>query len=162
VIAPAPKVTFDETDIATVTVPASNLESTSTTDPLIEQPTTIITTVSTTGTSNISLSYESLKQIQSIMANTFQSGNISATLGLNINGLTLEEPIPPPTMPELLTDSESRGALSEDGTTYGERSVKNDSELLQELLQKRELVIPIGLKIANEPFECEEMMPMKY
>ena len=69
--------------------------------------------------------------------------------------------MPPPNVPELLTDSESRGALSEDGSTYGERSVQNDSALLHQLLNQRELVVPAGLKIVDEPFLAEEMMPMQ-
>ena len=95
------------------------------------------------------------------MVNTFQTGNISSVLGLDIKGLAFEEPVPPPTLPELLTDSESRVSLSEDGTTYAERSVKNDLTLLQELLLQRELAIPAGLKIVYEPFIAKEMMSME-
>ena len=99
--------------------------------------------------------------MQAVLTDSFQTGGLAGSLGLEVTGLALEEPLQPPTQPEVPADAGDRGSVPLDGVSYAERSQRNDSLLLEKLLEEVDYDIPTALKISMEPFVVEEMMAIR-
>ena len=161
-IAPEPSSTFDENEIASVTIPPSNVQTTTTQDPLNTFTVTTASTSSTTSMpSNDTLSYENLNSLQAIIANEFQIGNIGTVLGLNITKLSMEEPLPPPTEPNLSTDTFDRQFVDENALPYAIQSQINDSLVLANLKEEVDFKIPTMIRLLRGPTNVKEMLRME-
>ena len=158
-IAPEPASNFDDSSITFVTIPVSS--STSTEDPLnLFTPTTETSTLFTTQYTNITLDYERLTEIQSILANRFQTGEISSLLNLNITGLSMEEPMPPALEPNVTSNSEDRQSIPENSIPYAIQSQINDTIELESLVQMIDYKVPKTIRLRREIQNVKEMTPI--
>ena len=161
-IAPKPADIFDENDIASVTIPPSNAQSTTTQDPSnIFTVTTAATSSTTTKSVNTTLSYDQLNGFQAILANEFQTGSIGTALGLNVTGLSMEEPIPPPTEPDISSDTFNRQYVDENAVPYAVQSQLNDSLILESLNEEVDYKVPKAIRISRGPRNVKEMLIME-
>jgi len=100
------------------------------------------------------LNFEELQNVQVLLANGFQTGSLGAGLGLNITGLTMEEPIIPPEAPAPYEGPEARAEITE--LTWAEQVALNESATL-ELYEPKAFDIPEAIAVADEPEDVAEM-----
>merc|ERR1719483_1010979 len=100
------------------------------------------------------LNFEELQNVQVLLANGFQTGSLGAGLGLNITGLTMEEPIIPPQAPAPYEGTEARAEVTE--LTWAEQVALNESATL-EIYQPKAFDIPEAAAVADEPEGVAEM-----
>merc|ERR1719320_1050902 len=100
------------------------------------------------------LNYDELQNVQVMLANGFQTGSLGAELGLNVTGLTMEEPLIPPEAPPPYEGPEARAEITE--LTYAEQLALNNSAALEEYLPK-DFDVPEMVAIANDPEDVFEM-----
>ena len=100
------------------------------------------------------LNFEELQNVQVLLANGFQTGSLGAGLGLNITGLTMEEPIIPPEAPAPYEGPEARAEVTE--LTWAEQVALNESATL-EIYQPKAFDIPEAVAVADEPEDVAEM-----
>jgi len=103
------------------------------------------------------LNYDELQNVQVMLATGFQTGSLGAGLGLNVTGLTMEEPIIPPEAPPPYEGPEARAEITE--LTYAEQLALNNSAILEEYLPK-DFDVPEMVAIANDPEDVFEMKVM--
>jgi len=103
------------------------------------------------------LNYDELQNVQVMLANGFQTGSLGAELGLNVTGLTMEEPLIPPEAPPPYEGPEARAEITE--LTYAEQLALNNSAALEEYLPK-DFDVPEMVAIANDPEDVFEMKVM--
>ena len=100
------------------------------------------------------LNYEELQNVQVLLANGFQTGSLGAGLGLNVTGLTMEEPIIPPESPPPYEGPEARAEVTE--LTYAEQVALNESAIL-EVYAPKAFDVPEAIAVADEPEDVSEM-----
>jgi len=100
------------------------------------------------------LNYEELQNVQVLLANGFQTGSLGAGLGLNVTGLTMEEPIIPPESPPPYEGPEARAEVTE--LTYAEQVALNESAIL-EVYAPKAFEVPEAIAVADEPEDVSEM-----
>jgi len=104
------------------------------------------------------LNYDALQNVQANLANVFQTGGLGSSLGLNITGLTMEEPLPEPEAPPPYEGPEARAEVLE--LTYAEQLALNNTATL-EALEPKALAVPDSAAVGFEPDDVEEMKVMK-
>merc|ERR1719347_121004 len=100
------------------------------------------------------LNYDELQNVQVLLANGFQTGSLGTGLGLNVTGLTMEDPVIPPEAPPPYEGPEARAEITE--LTYAEQLALNNSAALEEYLPK-DFDVPEMVAIANDPEDVFEM-----
>merc|ERR1711892_827897 len=100
------------------------------------------------------LNYEELQNVQVLLANGFQTGSLGAELGLNITGLTMEEPIIPPEAPPPYEGPDARAEVTE--LTWAEQVALNETAAL-ETYQPKAFDVPEAIAVADEPEDAFEM-----
>ena len=103
------------------------------------------------------MNYDALQNVQANLANVFQTGGLGASLGLNITGLTMEEPLPEPEAPPPYEGPEARAEVLE--LTYAEQLALNNTATL-EALEPKALAVPDSAAVGFEPDDVEEMKVM--
>ena len=98
-----------------------------------------------------------MQNVQANLANVFQTGGLGASLGLNITGLTMEEPLPEPEAPPPYEGPEARAEVLE--LTYAEQLALNNTATL-EALEPKALAVPDSAAVGFEPDDVEEMKVM--
>ena len=103
------------------------------------------------------LNYDMLQNVQAQIVNSFQTGNITLE-GIDITGLTVEEPILPPEAPPPYTSPEERA--QETDKTYAEQQEEENAELL-ETYQPKEIAVPTSIHMVDsDPENVNEMETM--
>jgi len=100
------------------------------------------------------LNYDELQNVQVLLANGFQTGSLGAGLGINVTGLTMEEPVIPPAAPPPYEGPEARGQITD--ITYAELLAINNSATL-DLYTPKAFDVPEAVAIANDPEDVFEM-----
>jgi len=103
------------------------------------------------------IDYDALLEIQATITNVFQSGNFSDAIGMDVGGITVEQPIPPPNPPPPYTSPEERNQITE--LTWAEQSALNNTAMLEEF-DVEPLQVPEGLYVSIQPEDVAEMVPM--
>ena len=100
------------------------------------------------------LSFEELQNVQSILANNFQTGELGTALNLNVTGMAMENPVEPPAEPPAYTSPEERAEITEQ--TWAEQSLANNTEVLENY-QEVAYDVPHSLRLSIEPAAVNEM-----
>merc|ERR1711915_975135 len=100
------------------------------------------------------LNYDELQNVQVLLANGFQTGSLGAGLGINVTGLTMEEPVIPPAAPPPYEGPEARGQITD--ITYAELLAINNSATLN-LYTPKAFDVPEAVAIANDLEDVFEM-----
>jgi len=100
------------------------------------------------------LNYEELQNVQVALANGFQTGSLGAEMGLNITGLTMEEPLIPPEAPPPYTSPEDRAEVTD--LTWAEQAALNNSAIM-EVYEPKDFDVPEAVAVADEPEDAAEM-----
>jgi len=106
------------------------------------------------------LTFEKLAEIQSKVANEFQTGGLSEALNVTVSGMKMEDPIPPPEEPPAYSSPEERAQVSE--TTYAEQKAEEEAQLLEELTVEKSFDVPSNLVLARQPYDVLEMAPITF
>merc|ERR1719412_3079073 len=100
------------------------------------------------------LNYDMLENVMAQIITDFQTGNITLD-GIDVTGLAVEQPIPPPEAPPAYTSAEERG--QETGQTYNEQQQQQNEELLEELKPKT-IAVPTSIHLVDpDPENVNEM-----
>ena len=100
------------------------------------------------------LNYDMLQNVQALLATGFQTGSLGAGLGLNVTGLTMEEPLIPPVAPPPYEGPDARAEVTE--LTYAEQLALNETAIL-EVYQPKAFDVPEEIAVADEPEDAFEM-----
>jgi len=100
------------------------------------------------------LNYDMLQNVQALLATGFQTGSLGAGLGLNVTGLTMEEPLIPPVGPPPYEGPDARAEVTE--LTYAEQLALNETAIL-EVYQPKAFDVPEEIAVADEPEDAFEM-----
>merc|ERR1719282_1405874 len=103
------------------------------------------------------MDFDQLALVTATISTKFQTGTLGAELGMNVSGMALERPLPPPPAPPPLPPPELRS--STDGVPFAEAALANDTALLEEM-EFKTLAVPGGVQIARQPDKIEEMKTM--
>merc|ERR1719369_1572384 len=115
----------------------------------------VYTTLSTQGPTTTAwvepagyLNYDDLQNVQVMLANGFQTGSLGSSLGLNVTGLTMEEPVVPPEAPPPYEGPEARAEVLD--VPYAEQKLTEDLALLEEM-EVKALEVPGGINVGINP-----------
>jgi len=161
-IAEPPSDELDEQEFVpeevTYTTPANPNEATENPN-YVTTPTTTPRPPPTTVNPN-KLTFEKLAEIQSKVANEFQTGGLSEALNVTVSGMQMEDPIPPPEEPPAYTSPEERAQVLE--STYAETQEQEQQEKLEELTVEKSFDVPSNLVLGRQPYEALEMSSIKF
>ena len=101
------------------------------------------------------LNYDMLENVMAQIITDFQTGNITLGDGIDVTGLEVDQPIPPPEAPPAYTSAEERG--QETGQTYDEQQQQENEQLLEEL-QPKTIAVPTSIHLVDpDPENVNEM-----
>ena len=103
------------------------------------------------------LNYDMLENVMAQIITDFQTGNITLD-GIDVTGLEVDKPVPPPEAPPPYTSAEERG--QETGQTYDEQQQQENEELVESLKPKT-IAVPTSIHMVDpDPENVKEMDKM--